>query len=234
MHTERDMEILDWIGRLGAAGADHVMDRFEMGRSCTYARLGDLVLKELIAPWAVLHRQPALYVATGKGLRSCGLERLGAQRIAPGRFAHAREVASAAVALERGFPGSVVMSEREIRVAERDAGRAIASAKLAELPTGRAALHRPDLAVISRHGGVIAIEVELSAKAPRRLAAICRGWARARHIEAVYYLAAPAVRSVLERAIEQTRAQDRIGVLGLRDVRRLGAARREEAAGALR
>jgi hypothetical protein len=39
MHTERDLEILDWIGCLGAAGADHVMERFEIGRSLAYRRL---------------------------------------------------------------------------------------------------------------------------------------------------------------------------------------------------
>ena len=33
MQTTRDQEIVDWIGRLGAAGAEHVMGRFVMGRS---------------------------------------------------------------------------------------------------------------------------------------------------------------------------------------------------------
>ncbi len=28
MHTERDAEIVAWVGRLGAAGAEHVMERF--------------------------------------------------------------------------------------------------------------------------------------------------------------------------------------------------------------
>ena len=31
MHTERDTEIVDWLGRVGAAGAEHVMERFAMG-----------------------------------------------------------------------------------------------------------------------------------------------------------------------------------------------------------
>jgi hypothetical protein len=234
MHTERDVEILNWIGCLGAAGADHVMERFEIGRSLAYRRLSRLVLEGLVAPWAVLHRQPALYVATGKGLRTCGLERLGACRIGPGRFLHAREVANAAIALERGFPGSCVVSEREIRVDEAECGKLIASAKLGELPGGRLALHRPDLAVISPDGHVIAVEVELSAKAPRRLATICRGWARARHVHTVYYLAAPAVMGLLERAIEQARARDRIAVIALADVRRLAAWAREEAADVVR
>jgi hypothetical protein len=33
MHTGRDAEIVDWIGRLGAAGAEHVIGRFAMSRT---------------------------------------------------------------------------------------------------------------------------------------------------------------------------------------------------------
>ena len=62
---------------------------------------------------------------------------------------------------------------------------------------------------------MIAVEIELSRKAPRRLVAICRGWARARHIDAVYYLTAPAAVRGVYRAIAETRAQGRITVLAL-------------------
>jgi hypothetical protein len=31
MHTDRDQEIVRWIGGLGAAGAGHVIERFGMG-----------------------------------------------------------------------------------------------------------------------------------------------------------------------------------------------------------
>ena len=57
------------------------------------------------------------------------------------------------------------------------------------------------------------VEVELSIKAPRRLAAICRAWARARHINGVYYLAPPPVARAVARAIAETRSEDRIVVL---------------------
>jgi hypothetical protein len=33
MHTEKDAEIVDRLGRIGAAGAEYVMERFAMGRS---------------------------------------------------------------------------------------------------------------------------------------------------------------------------------------------------------
>jgi hypothetical protein len=220
MHTDRDQEIVRWIGGLGAAGAEHVIERFGITRTRAYARLGKLTAAGLLELRPLLHGQPGLYVATAEGLRWQGLQRLGVCRVGPGGFVHAWEVAGAAVALERGFPGRPVLSEREIRVRERDEGGPVASAKLAELPGGRAFLHRPDLALVSPGEPVIAIEVELSPKAPRRLEEIYRAWARARHVEVVYYLAAPAPARALERAIGRVRACDRITVIPLDDVRR--------------
>jgi hypothetical protein len=55
----------------------------------------------------------------------------------------------------------------------------VASAIVGELPDGRPMLHRPDLAVRD-DGRTIAIEVELTPKAPRRLERLVRSWPRAR------------------------------------------------------
>jgi hypothetical protein len=213
MQTEKDAGIVGWIGRLGAADAEHVMARFAMGRSWAYARLSRLVKDGLLEQRTLLYRQPGLYLATADGLRWQGLGRLGVYRVSPGGFQHAQEVATAAVSLYHALPGWEMLSEREIRVRESDRGELIASARLGELPGGRPALHRPDLALVSPQGNVVVVEVELSIKAPRRLAAICRAWARARHISGVYYLAAPAVARAVERAIAETRSEDRIVVL---------------------
>ena len=213
MQTERDAGIVGWIGRLGAADAEHVMSRVVMGRSWAYSRLGGLVRDGLLEQRVLLYRRPGLYLATADGLRWQGLGRLGVYRVSPGGFQHAQEVATAAVALHRALPGWEVLSEREIRLQESEEGELIASARLGELPGGRPALHRPDLALIAPGGSTVAVEVELSVKAPRRLAAICRSWARARHIRGVYYLAAPAVARAVERAIAETRSEDRIVVL---------------------
>jgi hypothetical protein len=223
VHTEKDAEIVSWIGCLGAAGAEHVMARFGMGRSWAYARLSGLVVGGLLEQRTLLYRQPGLYLATAEGLRWRGLERLGVYRVGPGGFLHAQEVASAAVALHRALPGWEVHSEREIRVQEADAGELVASVSLGELPGGRSALHRPDLALLSPGGRVAAVEVDLSVKAPRRLAAICRGWARARHISAVYYLAPPPAARAVERAVAETRSEDRILVLPLGEPEALSA-----------
>jgi hypothetical protein len=229
MQTEKDAEIVGWVGRVGAAGAEHVMARFGMGRSWAYARLSRLVVDGLLEQKMLLHRQPGLYVATAEGLRWQGLDRLGVYRVGPGGFEHARRLATVAVALHRGLPGWELWSERELRVAESDRGEFVATARVGELPGGRPAVHRPDLAVISPDGRVLAAEVELSVKAPRRLAAICRGYARARQLERVYYLATPPAARAVSRAVAETRAEDRITVLSLSDTDRLVAAEREGA-----
>lgn len=227
MQTERDAAIVEWVGRIGAAGAEDVMARFGMGRSWAYARLSRLVVGGLLEQRALLYRQPGLYVATAEGLRWRGLERLGVYRVGPGGFQHARLLAGVAVALHRGLPGWGCLSERELRAVESDERRLVASAQVGVLPGGRPALHRPDLAVVAPDGGVVAVEVELSVKAPRRLAAICRGYARARHLQRVYYLASvPAARAVA-RAVADTRAEDRIVVVPLRELASIGRVVRE-------
>jgi hypothetical protein len=217
MQTEKDAEIVGWVGRIGAAGAEDVMARFAMGRSWAYARLSRLVADGLLEQKTLLYRQPGLYVASAEGLRWCGLQRLGVYRVGPGGFQHAQQVASVAVVLHAGLPGWEVLSEREIRAAESDRAELVASARVGELPGGRPALHRPDLAALSPDGRTVAVEVELSVKAPSRLAAICRGYARARHIERVYYLADAAAGRAVGRAVAETRAEDRIAILALAD-----------------
>jgi len=233
MQTEKDAEIVGWVGRVGAAGAEHVMARFQMGRSWAYARLSRLVCDALLEQKTLLYRQPGLYIATAEGLRWQGIKRLGVYRVGAGGFTHAREVASAAVLLHRRFPAWTMLSERELRVHESDEGELVASARLGELPGGRPALHRPDLALISPQGRALAIEIELSVKAPRRLAAICRGWARARHVSQVYYLATPPAARAVTRAVAETRSEDRITVLALADIGTLTATELNEAGNAL-
>jgi hypothetical protein len=229
MQTEKDAGIVDWIGRLGAAGAQHIQGRFHMGRSWAYARLNRLANDGLLEQHQLLYRQPGLYVATAEGLRWRGLQRLGVHHVTPGGFEHAWQVATVAVAFHHGLPGWTQLSDREIRDLEVGRGELVASARVGELPGGRPAVHRSDLALMSNDGGVVAVEVELSVKAARRLQAICRAYARARHINHVYYLAAPAAAKAVSRAVEQTRAQDRITVLPLDDVGRLVAAETGEA-----
>jgi hypothetical protein len=70
----------------------------------------------------------------------------------------------------------------------------------------------------------VAVEVELTVKAPRRLVEICRGWARCRQVAGVLYLTTDPVQRALERAIEETRAGDRIVAVPLSALLPRGAA----------
>jgi hypothetical protein len=83
---------------------------------------------------------------------------------------------------------------------------------------GSPALHRPDLVLWSRHSNgelPVAVEVELTIKAPRRLLEICRAWARCRCVAGVLYLAPPEVERALARAVERAQAEKRIAVVPL-------------------
>ncbi len=47
---------------------------------------------------------------------------------------------------------------------------------------------------------------------------ICRGWARARHIDRVYYLATPKTARAVKRAASAANAADHVRVLALDDI----------------
>lgn len=216
MQTDRDGRIVDWVGRLGAVGAEHAMRRFEMSRSVAYGRLNSLVRDGLLEHRPILYARPGMYLASSAGLRWQGNERLGRCSLSPGGFEHAWQVARAAVEIERGLPSWPVLSEREIRALEADGGELLASVQVGRV-ADRPLLHRPDLAVLRPGGLVTAVEIELSVKSASRLAAICRGWARARHVDRVFYLAAPGPARAVLRAVRATRAQDRVRVLALEE-----------------
>jgi hypothetical protein len=222
--TQRDKQIVEWIARLGAASAQHVAQRFGLSPSRAYRRLHALVADRLLLHAALLHGEPGLYVATRYGLRWCGLGRMGVQRLGVASYEHAVQTASAHVGLEKLLPRWRVFSDREIRVAELDHRQLVGSIKTGELPGGRPALHRPDLLLVSPDARRLAVEVELSIKARRRLQTICRGYARARHLDAVYYLAAPAAGRAVARAASAVRADDRVRVLALENLDALVAA----------
>jgi len=107
-----------------------------------------------------------------------------------------------------------VRSERELRVAERRAGRLFASVPLAgALTDGSARLHRPDLLLVPEgRGRPVAIEVELSLKGARRLEAILRAWGRCEGVDGVRYYAPPGVARAVARAVERVLVGDVVSI----------------------
>lgn len=211
--TEQRLSMIRWTAGLGAVTATALSHRERISLPAARGRLQAAVAAGLLSSERPLHRAPALYAITPAGRRAAGT-RLERCRITPGNASHLIACAEAAAGLERCYPQHAVGGERELRCRERDHGARLASAMLGRGPHGAPLLHRPDLVLWPREdlpGELpLAVEVELTVKAPRRLEAICRAWARCDLVAGVLYLAAPQVERPLQRAIERTRAGSRV------------------------
>jgi DNA-binding MarR family transcriptional regulator len=226
---ETALAILAWIARIGAATGDDVAARFAITPPAARGRLSALERRGLVETHRLLHGRAALYAATRAGLAVVDLTHLKPCRVSPGGFNHLREVARAAVALERAMPGAAIVGERELRALERDAGRPLASAELGLAFDGGYVRHRPDLVVwpagrvADADARALAIEVELTVKAARRLRAIVRGWARSRLVHGVVYYASPAAMRALRTAVAAEQAAATVHLVELARVGELPA-----------
>lgn len=210
--------IVRWAALLGAVTAQATAVHLGVTVSSARARLHGASRAGLLAVHRLLPRQPALYTVTRKGLRAIGEQTLDPCRVSVTGARHLIVCAQVAAGMERRYPGHRVLGERELRRVERSCGRALASAALGEDDRGAPLLHRPDLVLLAggAQGGLpVAVEVELTIKAPRRLERICRGWTRSRGVAGVLYLGPPPVRRALRRALERSGAGERIAVLAL-------------------
>jgi hypothetical protein len=136
-------------------------------RSMAYRRVAACVHRGLLERLDLVRAEPTLLRATLPGLRYAGLG-LEPSIVSPGSINHWLACASTALALADEAGLNQVVSDRELRLFERIEGKPIASATMGEHPDGSPALHRPDLAIIVEKLP-IAIEVELTPKAPQRL-----------------------------------------------------------------
>jgi hypothetical protein len=216
--SPEQIAILRWAVRLGAVTAEAVAQH--EGRTVASARARMLAAERagLLSRRRVLAEAPALYTATRSGVRASGLRGFAPCRLSVSNAPHAIACADVAAALERAYPDHLVMGERELRREEREAGTQLASARLGDGPDGAPLLHRPDLVLWPedpQQSLPVAVEVELTVKAPRRLLDICRAWARCRCVAGTLYLAAPDVSRPLARAIEGAQAGERIVAIAL-------------------
>jgi hypothetical protein len=217
-------EMLAWIGRLGAVTAEALAERDGCTREAACSRLNAAARAGLLLSARPLQGRPALYTATADGLRAAGLERLEPGCVSAANAAHAIACVDVAVTLEDAYPDHRVVGERGLRGEESD-GVALASAILDRRADGSQVLHRPDLVLwpISQKRGAeapwpVAVEVELTVKAPDRLVEICRAWADSDCVASTLYFAAPEVLRPLRRAVEKADADEWIVVLDLEAV----------------
>lgn len=203
----RDRQMVRFIGRHGIVAIGHVMEELGVGRTAAYRRVSACVEAGLVERLRLLRSEPSVLRATRAGLRYAGLG-LALAKASPATVDHWLRCASTAQYLALEFGADQILTERELVLAERIEGRLIASAQL-----GGGRTHRPDLVALCE-GSTIAIEVELSAKAPRRLEALIRAWRRASWVAEVRYYCAPGqTRRAVERAIANTHATDRVRVM---------------------
>jgi hypothetical protein len=216
---QRDrLAIIQWAARTGAVTAEALAYREGTSIASARSRLVAAERDGLLLRRRPLVGHPALYTITQVGLRCAGLHRFTPCRVSSSNALHMIVCAEVAVAMEFSYPDHRVMGERELRLAEAERGSPLASARLASGRHGGPLLHRPDLVLWPRNsdrGLPVAVEVELTVKAPRRLAEICRAWARTRHVAGVLYLSPPTVERALGRAIERVQGAERIVVAPL-------------------
>lgn len=212
----RDRQLLIYVACQGVVTIEHVMAALMVGRTAAYRRVARCLQAGLLERLELLRTEPSLLRATRKCLRYLGLDALPLAEVSAATAPHWLCCTSVArLLVEREFYEHEVFSERDLRLSEQFYGRPPASAKLGELPSGGPRYHRPDLAVINPDG-VIAIEVELSLKAPRRLEAILRGWRRAGEVKEVRYYCAPgSVTRGLQRAVAKTHTGEKVRILEL-------------------
>ncbi len=212
------IEIVAWTARIGAITAEALALRECCTVASARARLGAAQRAGLLERARPLAGEPALFTATRNGLNSAELRDLEPGRLSVATARHAIVCASVAAALERLYPDQELIGERELRREESRGSIPLASASLGTRVDGAPALHRPDMVLwsgASREDARVAVEVELTVKAPRRLQTICRAWARCRRVSGVLYLVTPQVRGPLERAIAAAGADRAIAVLDL-------------------
>lgn len=207
----RDWQIVRWVGRVGVVTIDQLRERFGLGRTVSYRRVAACVDAGLIERLETLRGVPALLRATRRGLRYAGLP-LSVAHAPLELVGHWIACGAVAVALEREFGPGAVRSEREIRVLERGRERPVASAIFGENREGLRRLHLADLAVVAER--VVAVEVELTPKAPHRLEEIVRAWRRARWVDSIrYYVPDGSAKAGVERAAARVHAGGRVDVL---------------------
>lgn len=200
--------------------AAHVQERLRVSGVVAYRRLRGLVGAGLLSYARIFHAQPGVYRVTEGGLALAG-SALPVPRVDLRTYAHDLGIVWVALAFEAdaAASGDVVLSERELRSRDRragDGGRARLGVLLAGAgPAGRARVHYPDLAILDGEGRrIVAVELELTCKGPRRLERILAAYARDRELQRVIYV---TERSVVARAV--ARAAVRAGAEGVVETR---------------
>jgi hypothetical protein len=223
--TEHDGELLAFLADHRVALAGHLQAASGLTPSALRRRLRALVAAGLVAERQVLHRQPAAYLITRRGLGAIGSP-LPRPTLHLQGYIHDVGAAWLWLAARDGAFGPLreVLSERQLRSHDGlprnpEAGStAVQSERFAVRlfalgPGGRERLHYPDLLLHSAEGRRVALELELSAKSGARLEGILAGYAADRRIDAVMYVVADdRIEAKIRHAAARAAASDKVFV----------------------
>jgi DNA-binding MarR family transcriptional regulator len=161
--TERDMEVLAWLGRFRFVTAKAVAEQFGVSWQRANARLRRLERAGLVGFERAHVSQARAVFLTARGARLLGWERHRAPRPEMHRE-HEEAIVWIVVRLERRDPETRVLTERECRRGERDGERF----SVTVLGDRRGERRWPDV-VLTTPTGRRALELEFAPKATKRL-----------------------------------------------------------------
>lgn len=200
--TQRDLRLLAFIAEHGFVLAAHAHAFLGTDPYRRLRALSDAGLLRVDRGAA----GPASYRATRRGLTAVGRS-YGTRARPEATYRHEAGLAWLWLAARAGRLGPVseIISERAMRSHDFTRGDA-SPLGVRTLSFGRGGfggVHHPDLLLITSSGKRIAVELELSAKGPKRLDSIITGYALDRRIDAVLYLVES--RSVGEKVVSAAR-----------------------------
>ena len=218
--SERAADATRWAAELGAVTAEALAVRSQVSIASARGVLRAAERGGLVTGTRPLHHGATLYSATASGLRATDAQALGVARVSASNAAHLAAVALVAAALAASTPPTIASRASAScgATSVSPAGRSRAPASARRPTAGRCCTGPTSScgpATRRQGGGPVVVEVELTIKAPPRLAAICRAWARCPLVDGVLYYAPPPVSRAVQRAIDAAQAGERVVVLPL-------------------
>jgi hypothetical protein len=207
--TDRDIEILAWIGRHGvvtpAQVARHFFTREDgaVGLWAAYRRLRKLEQLAVIRQDRTFWREANVLRLTGAGARLADID-VGPARLVLAEVKHTLAVVDLVDALlEQSPKGTEVRTERELRIERRR-----------ELTQGARNPGRgrvPDALFISPKGATVAVELDLTPKRARDLERILIAYLQERYDQIIWYVM-PRQVDKLKEIVRKQRADDVVEV----------------------
>ena len=185
--TARDLRLLEFIAAHRFVLAAHVTEWLGADRAVAYRRLGGLTDLGFLSHTRPFDDQPGAFQITSAGLKVIQ-SRLGAPLIDLGCFRHDAALVWLHLAI-RATTGEEVLTERQMRAADRDGNEEPFFLELHQLgPGGRPRRHYPDVVVLEPDRRWRAIELELTQKSRSRLELILIAYAAHPQITSVTYI----------------------------------------------